>query len=825
MGYVRLVCDEINTMRTFIFGFGILVTFTVGHAKIISVGAGSYTTNILDKSRDYLPINQLNVTSGFKGAAPTNTWTGGVVWGGVVNKRPEEPIYPLPLALQFVIDPNGLIGGLHITQPTTMLQNNAVNTVYYQQGATPFDLTFMPSGYDDMQLAQQGNFSATFRMFADDKVHSIDINTAEGSPYINIGLKNSGNVIPVFKFFPRIGTPVLIPGDNPETVYVTVNDHTYAFYAPTGATWKLHTDNTLQAVLSNNQFAISVAVLPDARESTKKIFKKHAGIWFDDTDVQWSFNEKSNRLQTIFTAHVTNKLNGSMSAPLLCAYPHQYKDQALSAVSMTDLNFENTVRGELKLFVPNNIENGFQFKTTYTYPGILPYLPLSKLSDDKQLQLNTFINQYKRSDGQFTVPYSDAGATLDTYGAGRRLNKMVQMMNLAEEVGDTTLAKQLLAATEDLLQRFLNVNYKGIDKYFYYDESRHSLIGYPSGFGSAKQLNDHHFHYGYFIYAAAQVAMRDKVWAKSYAPMVNLLIKELVDNPTIAAESDPAFPQLRYFDSYAGHSWASGDSINALGPNQESSSEAMNAWAGIILWGGAIGDVAVRDTGIYLYTTELNALQNYWFNPQGDVLDKDYVTAITQPGNKPAPYASIVLAGGYQNTTFFGTYPTYERMINVLPLTGASLYLASDPQYIESNYQEVVSEVGSQAWPTIPVGDWQEILQSYRALVDPINAENDFMRWTKLPGIQKKSGETFANTFAWMLSLQQLGTPVFDDQSDTPFYAVFKNSNGLKTYVAYNMTNKINAVTFVSHADGQIVCRLSVPAHQMRASNKNCMGQ
>jgi len=61
---------------------------------------------------------------------------------------------------------------------------------------------------------------------------------------------------------------------------------------------------------------------------------------------------------------------------------------------------------------------------------------------------------------------------------------------------------------------------------------------------------------------------------------------------------DPRFPflaQLRI--PYAGHSWACGHARFGDGNNQESSSEAMNAWCGLILWGTATGDTALRDLG------------------------------------------------------------------------------------------------------------------------------------------------------------------------------------------------------------------------------------
>ena len=125
---------------------------------------------------------------------------------------------------------------------------------------------------------------------------------------------------------------------------------------------------------------------------------------------------------------------------------------------------------------------------------------------------------------------------------------------------------------------------------FCYNRTWGTLIGYPASYGSDDQLNDHHFHYGYYIKAAAEVVRHDPAWAapERWGGMVRLLIRDIA-SPN---RKDEMFPFLRNFDPYAGHSWASGTALFASGNNHESSSEAMNAWTGIILWGEATGDRA-----------------------------------------------------------------------------------------------------------------------------------------------------------------------------------------------------------------------------------------
>ena len=48
------------------------------------------------------------------------------------------------------------------------------------------------------------------------------------------------------------------------------------------------------------------------------------------------------------------------------------------------------------------------------------------------------------------------------------------------------------------------------------------------------------------------------------------------------------------------------------GNDQESSSEAINAWAALAFLGEFTGDKRMRDLGVYLYVTEIASVLNYW---------------------------------------------------------------------------------------------------------------------------------------------------------------------------------------------------------------------
>jgi endo-1,3(4)-beta-glucanase len=98
--------------------------------------------------------------------------------------------------------------------------------------------------------------------------------------------------------------------------------------------------------------------------------------------------------------------------------------------------------------------------------------------------------------------------------------------------------------------------------------------------------NDHHFHYGYFIYTAAVIGYLDPSWISANKDYVNTLVRD-VANPSAR---DKFFPAWRNFDWYHGHSWAHGLYETFDGKDQESSSEdAMHVYA-IKMWGRVSGD-------------------------------------------------------------------------------------------------------------------------------------------------------------------------------------------------------------------------------------------
>jgi endo-1,3(4)-beta-glucanase len=208
---------------------------------------------------------------------------------------------------------------------------------------------------------------------------------------------------------------------------------------------------------------------------------------------------------------------------------------------------------------------------------------------------------------------------------------------------------------------------------FVYDDAAKGLVGLTPSFGS-DEFNDHHFHYGYFLYAAGVLAADDPALAKEFAPVMNLLAADIG-----SSAGNGAFPDLRVFDAYAGHSWASGTAPFADGNNQESSSEAITAWTGLALWGKASGNAGLVTEATWLLSTEALSGLTYWTNFDAN-----------QPVYSGFNHKIVSLNWGGKRdyATWFSPEPAAMLGILVIPMSPASDYLAGDPARIEANVAE-----------------------------------------------------------------------------------------------------------------------------------------
>jgi endoglucanase Acf2 len=603
-----------------------------------------------------------------------------------------------------------------------------------------------------------GDWTVTAR-WEDDTV--LEATLGHGLPFVFFERTGSADARIVLFSSPTIWS------DDGNVLGFTVSGRHYGIFGPSGSDWEGFT--TLTSSLGGADY-FSVALLPDATTETLDRFRARAYAFVTDSRVDWTYDEDTARLQTTYTYDTDLKESGDgqLDETLTALYRHQWLH---TADPVTDLTYTSP-RGEMRLL------EGSTFTTDLPFDGVLPSLP--DRGDYDREALRGFVEQVAAE----TLP------VIPTYESGKSMGRFARVVHIADQLEMADERDVLLAKIKARLEEWFTA---GGPQQYVYDDTWDVLTGYPASFGADTQINDHHFHHGYAIMAAATVAQYDPDWAapENWGGMVNLLIRDA----NSWDRADNQFPFLRTFDAYAGHGWASGHGAFGDGNNQESSSESMQFAAATVLWGTMTDQPAIRDLGIYLHATEASAIEQYWFDVEDEVFPDVYGrTAL-----------GIVWGAKGSHATFFGNEPEFIHGINILPLTGGSLYLGRHPDYVSSNYDTVVAERGGQ-----PV-TWKDVLWQYLAFSEPDRAIGYYLAD---PTYEPFDGESRAHTLHWLYNLDAMGRVDRTVTADVPTFAVFRDDDEEEpTYVAFNADDEPRTVTF---SDG---FTLEVPARSLASVN------
>ena len=565
---------------------------------------------------------------------------------------------------------------------------------------------------------------------------------------------------------------------NGNTIAVTINNTHYAFFAPEGSQWQLTQTLSgswiqgLQSSLAGKDY-FSTAVLPNDRVEALMKYKKHAFAFVTDTKVSYDYDQENSEVSVQFTATTTLKENalGYENSTMLGLYRHQW---LYSNDTLSDYVY-NTARGEMKQF------EGNQFSVTLPYHGVLPSIPMVVDNDHLiQQRLIEDVNEIKSRPAIFQKP--------DTYWRGKEYARVADLAQIADQLGENEMKQYLINALKTDITSWLTDSGQADTHFYYYNKKWGSMIGYPASFGSETQLNDHHFHFGYLVKAAATIAKYDPQWASQsrYGAMVNALIKDVAN----IDRDDAQFPWLRQYDPYAGHAWASGHGSFASGNNQESSSESMNFSTAVILWGEATQQMNLRDLGVFLYAMENQAINQYWFDVDNQVFPEDF-------GHTTS---AIVWGDGGVYGTWWTANPEEIHGINFLPIHGGSLYLGQSPNYVSKSLQDLQSSntFFEQAEGGIAQGqeaswdNWRGLLLQYMALSD---ADAALAKYNADSNFNPEDGTSHTQIRYWLENLAELGQVVTSIRANVSTYAVLVKED-VNHYIAYNPGDVKKIVTF-----------------------------
>lgn len=730
----------------------------VGWAQpVATMKLGAATVMLQPKGGDKAPpVAPLRTEALLKQAAPSSQWYSTVAF----NTTP-GPLFAQPLS--FKTTPAGFEMALPRKQDAAELIPFTVSPEHVVAFPHTDALVFSPMAFqpEPAKLARVSDWSVDIVMARGAEQFLATI--GHGSPYAYFQLSRGD-----------VRVRLQVPGErlaaitDPRQLGLRVKGASYVLFGPTGVRWEQVSPTEWTGRLPEGKGYFSAAALPDDQPESLQLLARHAYAFLTDTAVTWKYDAAASKVETSFSAR-SRVMEGADNGPLLGLYPHHWHENKSVAGRLGPAY--DTVRGKLRLLA------AAEFKTEQPWQGFLPHWP--GLSEGPRLAAfnDEFKRDFRRRRDLLPSRENPDNWRVSPYWAGLGLTRVTQLAAVAEQQGNSSERDQLLTLAKERMEFWFGG--KGKASYFMLDQKLGTVVAYPDEFFSVEQMNDHHFHYGYWIRAAAEIAMRDPAWAAKdqYGAMIELLIKDIAHTQRGSAE----FPYIRNYDAYEGHSWAVGiggvDKYGSFGNNQESSSEAVNAWAGLILWGEVTGNRELRDLGIYLYTSETHAIDHYWFDRHHLVFPPAYKAVET----------SMVFGGMYVHNTWWTDEPRQIHGINLLPVAGFSTYLARDPAFIQRNLAAM--DVESAAYkkrgkfpPNPPPEDiWQDVFAKVLALADPAAALAQFN-----PRGSVQDGNTATHTLHWMLSLQALGTPDLSVTADTALYQVFKRADGSRSHLAYN---------------------------------------
>lgn len=694
----------------------------------------------------------------------------------------------------------GLMGNSAQREPVGQMYigHSALSPVYDPSGPAT-------GGYfTGAQLDGYSDWAAGARFSAHDADVSLSVTMAPASPFVFVEtLGGAGTVffnqnaaidVRIWDSTPLCGPVLGVTVRYGDPQHPNAVAH-YGIFGATGSSWTCtrgapNDPNAPSVILTNTggKGYFSVAVLPDSEPTTLARFKDHAYSKITDTRLTPSYDPASaHTVQARFDV-TTELYPGETGKPgtLFAWMPHHYLNQNLTflkGASGQEWTYDS-LRG------PMRVGEGSSWLNTLPIPPLLWFPPDFGGADPARM-----VDYLGR------VGLNDNPSALNTYMQGKYMAKRAVLAPIADAVADSATdpalqqkARDAASTLRDFIRNSLETWFtatqgstgdepKGSgDKVFWYDASWGSLIGYPAGYGSDTDFNDHNYHYGYFVRAAAELARTDPQWAQDWGPMVNLLIRDYAS----PLRDDPLFPFLRSFSPIYGQSWANGTGKLADGMNTESMSEAINADSALILWALANPDDAQAQAllpwALYLYASDVNAANLYYYDTRGELRREAHP-------EYPAALVSNLFSGKFEFSTWFpdvlgGRAPILKHGIQLLPMTAGSYYQAMSPAYVDFNLDGLQAENrGAEAGQSMP--QWYDLRAMYQALSpkyrdtarqfitpgdngeSPLDRLNDvFVPEGGKGSLDIDDGNSKAMTYWWIASILGGGVPDLSYASD-----------------------------------------------------------
>mmetsp|Transcript_32239 Transcript_32239/g.56125 ORF Transcript_32239/g.56125 Transcript_32239/m.56125 type:complete len:1316 (+) Transcript_32239:58-4005(+) len=454
------------------------------------------------------------------------------------------------------------------------------------------------------------------------------------------------------------------------------------------------------------------------------------------------FGDESLPAKANIAQHSTSSASGTSATS---HHPIIHESTAISTLdqSIRDLLLQ-TVESDLKVNLPVLTNGAYGFGKQIARMAQLAHI--AEVVDAANVrEVDELVDRIKNTKNSTSSQASNNPAS----SASSTSTTSVPSMDKPDSATGSGTTRRAYALLEKYLAMWLIGD--GSDKHLAYDAelggilSKEGMTDMNADFGNAR-YNDHHFHYGYVLYAAAILGRANPKFITQYGPFVDALFYDVAHNSGVAKPNNDKkeifFPLARHKSWFDGHSFASGLFTFADGKSQESSSEAVNCYYGAYLWsrvrwGGGTnggGDRKMVDFARLLLAMEVTGAKTYWhMTPPKESTSgsgtKNNTTTLASTGGStslvPVAYDNSAFRENYMVgnlgmtdvtcTTWFGTENIYVHLINFLPVTAITAELF-DKSYVKGEQSALKDSKDSveKAWKGYSICN--------EAIIDPNNA-------------------------------------------------------------------------------------------------------
>ena len=507
-------------------------------------------------------------------------------------------------------------------------------------------------------------------------------------------------------------------------MYVMPNDKTQPSFT-------LASNTLLKGPTSSWSGIIQVAKNPDGRAG-EAIFDAAAGMYPTTASLKGSVtgSKGTYTLQWVKAGLLTN-----MPLLMYALTHHLASFDSGTSKGVTRIVLDTTTKGPATAVVAD--------QWTMAEPNLPTDLSFGPWSPDSKGQGKLSVSGAKavRAAGQseITQPFDPQTNLNSMYYSGKALSKFASLIWALQNIaGDSELARQglqrlqtsfgLFAQNKQQFPLVYDTAWKGI-----VSSATYKTGDVGADFGNSL-YNDHHFHWGYHIHAAAVIGSMDKTWLAQNKDWVNALVRD-AGNPS---GRDNYFPVSRAFDWYHGHSWAKGLFDSGDSKDQESTTEdAMFAYA-IKLWGHVVGDASMEARGNLMLAILARSINTYFYMTKDNRVQPPNFIGNKVPG--------ITFENKMDYTTYFGGAPEYIHGIHMIPLMPFTPMIR--PRRFVQEEWDAFFKPGAVADASKVTGGWQGLLKANQALIDP-KASFDFFNSSKFDSGSLDGGATKT----WYLAL------------------------------------------------------------------------